>query len=51
MESLARLSQLATKYPAMVVECARMMADAAREYVKLWTTDFITILSAALRSK
>ena len=50
MESLGRLSQLAAKYPAIAVECAQMMADAAPEYVELWTTDFITILSAALRS-
>lgn len=47
MESFGRLSQLAAKCPAIAVECARMMADAAPEYVELWTTGFVTILSAA----
>jgi hypothetical protein len=50
MDSLGRLSSLADKYPATVVECTQMIVGASPDYVELWSPDIIRILELALRS-
>jgi 3-methyladenine DNA glycosylase/8-oxoguanine DNA glycosylase len=50
MQSLDRLSKLASTYPTMVVECVQMITDASPEYVELWTSEIVTIIKLAFRS-
>jgi hypothetical protein len=50
LDALARLARLAETYPALSVNCTRIIALAADEYVDLWTTDLDHILRTALTS-
>jgi hypothetical protein len=50
MDSLGRLSKLASKYPTMVVECVQMITNASPDYVELWTSDIVTIIKLAFGS-
>jgi hypothetical protein len=50
MDSLGRLSELAGKYPAMVVECVQMITNASPDYVELWTPDIVKIVKLAFGS-
>jgi hypothetical protein len=50
MDSLGRLSKLASKYPTMVVECVQMITNASPDHVGLWTSDIVTIIKLAFGS-
>ena len=51
MDSLGRLSKLASKYPTMVVECIQMITTASPDHVDLWTSDIVTIIELAFASE
>jgi hypothetical protein len=50
MDSLGRLSELAGKYPTIVVECVQMITNASPDYVELWTPDIVKIVKIAFAS-
>ncbi len=50
MDSLGRLSELADKYPTMVVECVQMITDASPDFVELWTSDIVKVVKLAFGS-
>ncbi len=50
MDSLSRLSDLAGKYPTMVIECVQMITNTSQDYVEVWTSDIVEILKLAFAS-
>jgi hypothetical protein len=50
MDSLGRLSKLASKHPTLVVECVQMITNASPDYVELWNSDIVTIIKLGFGS-